>query len=671
MRKALGSWPAAGLAALALLYLWWLMFPGRYGPIGMNLDESWVYEINRLSAEFGWRGAVFSHGPLGFLLHPRDVGVNLPLATGFWLLVHALFGALLVHYARQSRSVLTVLLCVAGYTIAGALGLQWLGYEHHLMIVFGLLLALRPDLRRWRTAVALASGALGGLLLFVKLNLGFCALTMLIVSYLAGPGSTASAPHRGGWLHRVKRRWAAAAQEREAATVWIAGLAYALTVAALGWSFLAPLGNLLDWFRFSLDILLEYSVALSVSGPVELTTVALLGLSLYGLNAVWLTRHAPGLRAPVWVLATVLLFAFKACFVRQDGHEVTFFPILIAAFSVLILQAREDRGLRVLCPSLVVAIALALPAAAYYRDLSRLKYPDVLTYLEGRRSWEHIHKLLRFGALRRELSEQTEMILGRLQMPQRWRPRLRHRSVGTIPFRSSICAANRLRCVPNPVLQWYAGASQAIDLWSAAHYRSPAAPDYLIVEFHDIDGRHPLWGLPATWQAVLRRYRVVETLREHNTLLLKKSGRPVLETAPVVDQVTVPLRQWIEVPRSGPPLLAALRLRLGAWGALRKLLFRIPPVLLELETRSGARRRYRMLPATAAGGLLINFLPPDIAAFSELLRGRFSADQQVVRFRISGSGSAYYDRRVELRWLELEIATPAAARRTAAAAAAR
>jgi hypothetical protein len=633
------------------------MFPGRYAAFGGPFEESWVYEINRLTAESGWRGTAFSYGPLGFLLYPRDIGVNLLVAIGFYLFVHLLFAALISYHAIRAASRLSVFLFVAGYTLAAALGLQGLGYEYHLLIVYGLLLAVRPKHQRAQFANAWSGGMLAAMLLFLKFNLGLCALGMLVVRCLTDR-LPASAP-RAWSLEALHRRlfpavFTSAHSSRQTWRVALgAAVGYLLSIVGIGLAYLGP-GDFPNWLRFSVDIASQYSVALSLAGPRDLTYLALLGIAVYLVTAIWLGRRDPALRAPLWLFTVLIAFAFKGGFVRQGGQDAMFFPTVIAVLSALPLLSRGARLPQVNGLSLVLTIALALPAATYHRDLSRLKYPDVLDLLVGQRGWEQIRSLLHLSDLRRDLAGQSAANLLAMRLPAPWLARFEGRTVNVIPSGHVLCAANRLHCPPTPLLQLYTGGSQAIDRWNAAYYQGPAAPDYLIVQFGDIDGRHPLWGVPATWQAILRRYRPVEALPEKNLLLLVRTEPVAAVPAPTVFVVTtIRVQQWCEVPISDRPLLAGFDLRLGWWGWLRKLLFRIPAVTIDLETRSGVIRTYRMIPGSAASGLLLNYLPADLTSMNQLFEGRFPEEDQIVRYRLSGFGSAYFEPRVGLTWYEL------------------
>ena len=57
-----------------------------------------------------------------------------------------------------------------------------------------------------------------------------------------------------------------------------------------------------------------------------------------------------------------------------------------------------------------------------------------------------------------------------------------------------------------------------------------------------------------------------------------------------------------------------------------------------------------MIPATASGGVFINFLPANMRELEELLS--HASGDRVVRFKITGPGVGYYRKRVGLTWKE-------------------
>ena len=83
-----------------------------------------------------------------------------------------------------------------------------------------------------------------------------------------------------------------------------------------------------------------------------------------------------------------------------------------------------------------------------------------------------------------------------------------------------------------------------------------------------------------------------------------------------------------------------------------KVLFRIPPVYIDIIRATGLKESYRITPEVAEDGFLLNYLPKDQFDLSDLLNGK-SIDR-VARFRISGPGVSYYKRAASLVWKDTD-----------------
>jgi hypothetical protein len=102
------------------------------------------------------------------------------------------------------------------------------------------------------------------------------------------------------------------------------------------------------------------------------------------------------------------------------------------------------------------------------------------------------------------------------------------------------------------------------------------------------------------------------------------------------------------VPAAEGLLYAQMKLALSAEGALRKTLFRLPPIMLEVEYASGRHDAYRLAPKVAQNGLLLSQLPPNLAKLAGLFRCQ--AADQVRRFKITGRGADFLKPSLKLTW---------------------
>jgi len=116
--------------------------------------------------------------------------------------------------------------------------------------------------------------------------------------------------------------------------------------------------------------------------------------------------------------------------------------------------------------------------------------------------------------------------------------------------------------------------------------------------------------------------------------------------------------RWVEVAPApaGSWTFAALDLSPSWRGHLERWLLGLPPLLLEVVDDRGLQRTARILPDTAAGGLL---LAPSVSNLDELA-ALWSAPARlprIVRFRLTGPGLRDISA-VRVRWLAGRVALP-------------
>ncbi|MFC1972201.1 hypothetical protein ACFLVE_02195 [Chloroflexota bacterium] len=247
----------------AICYLIFITFPGFYSPIRTGLDPSWAYGLNYLAQSghiFG-RDVVFSYGPLGYLLSPLNIGSNLIFALTLWVIVHSLFAFILIHFLKTKR-LLPFLLFIIAYIIISAIGWLWLIlYEYHIVLILGLLLCASLEVSKKTYYITLPlAGLLSGLSLFMKLNLGLTALTMIII-------------YAGICVIKMRKKvWQA---------VLLSFLPYLLIIACLAKIHFQSYQHFARWIIASFEIVDGYSTAMAVIGSEKILILGVIAIILY------------------------------------------------------------------------------------------------------------------------------------------------------------------------------------------------------------------------------------------------------------------------------------------------------------------------------------------------------------------------------------------------------
>jgi hypothetical protein len=612
-------------ALLAILYLFIVRFPGPYIYYGVGIDYSWHYGINYFAHSkyvFG-RDVAFTYGPLGYLLVPEDMGPNLIEALSFGLALHVLLVIILLFYALKQKKVLPVVLFVLCYTLASIVGVGSYG-EYSFLAISCLLVCISWDKNRIGLMAAVINAVLAGTFLFIKFNLGISSLAVIVISALV----------------RLLIRDKGALR-----SLFILAGTYLGTILLLSELNLGSVRNFLAWLGVSIAMADGYSVAMSFVGSRISLALALLGAGVYLILSLAFFKIRSKLFYLALAFGIAVFFSFKHGYVRQDMHELIFFPFLLTVISILILNSNAFE-LKLSLMSFLIVFMLAVPLAIRDRYLG---YSSVAQPL-GSNGRVNIHRLLDLKGIRQELGVLGQANLKSKQLPPDWLALIKADGgrVGTLPWEISYCAANDLACDPFPTLQMYNAHKSSLDKWASAHYRGSQAPDFILAEFEDIDGRNMLLSTPATWRAILHNFEIAQMATPQGLRLLRRRSQASEENLTVINQDGANVGQWISVPASDKALFASIDMRLRMIGLISKAVFRIPPVYISLLYESGRFASYRIIPDTAKNGLLINYVATDMVGLDGLFR--HNAADRVTKFKISGAGADYFEKNITVVW---------------------
>jgi hypothetical protein len=628
-----GGGPGARLLGVATALVFFALYfrLGFHAP-APGLDSSWIWGINEAAATgaLPGRDVVFTYGPLGFLLLPTPTGHHFVWATLAALLVTGLATLLLLRHLRR-RGALRALLFLAGWLAAVCLRLpqhtQWL-------LLFPFLLAPGADLPRGpRIALPLAT-LLGCALLLVRVDLGVCALAAAAVVLAL----------------RARRGELAASGAVAAAAALIA------TVTV----FDGP-SNAVAWLREQGELVVGYSATMGDEGPTVVLVASLLAVLTYfaALTSAWLRRE----RHRVLVLAFLpaVIVQWKHSVVRHSaGHAGTIFPLLVALLVALALLAPRRREAWIAFAASAVVALLALAA----RPSTELV--GVGTVLAESRL--HLGGAVRLARTRTRFRRMSKASLAALAFPSppAFGP---DATFDALPFDLTLLPANHLRWRPNPVLQLYAAYTRHLDERCAAHFAGPSAPSHVLVDRGRIDLRQPVWDAPRTWQALIAAYQpavALSTPAAGPVLVLARRASPLAWSTERLAPTRIRWGEWLAVPRDPDGFtFAELELRPSLRGRLASAALRAPPVWLDVREvgegagsyRSPLRRwRWRLVAATASGGLLVDPLPSGL----ERLRLAWSGQRgPAVEIRLTGSPWAVAPPR--LTWRLARLGPPVSA----------
>jgi hypothetical protein len=554
-----------------------------------SLDPSWQAALH-MAAHRRMTGLVFTYGPLGFLGQSVAYYRWTVFLSGLYVFAVGLgIAAALISVLRRAIGLPAAAL--VAFVLVSAT--RDLGVTDHVVVLvvvtaFGLLRGDHSP-RAERILVA-AGGVVAGTHLLVKFNAG---VTVWIVGAIA-----AWFVGRRGW--RSELVFLGGAVGSLLAGFVITGNSPAGLVTFLARSFAVASG-----YSQAMGIEAEgrghfYAVAAGVAA-------VLLALGWLGTRGwSWDRRLGLGLIGAMWLYA-----GFKLGFVRHDSHDVAFFGEALAvgaalAGSLAIAVPEEVVRTwvrRVTGGVATVGLFVALLAASSL-DLGQIVNPGPALARVG----DDVPVLASPARLARAITEGRANLQRRYyKLPPPVLAALKGRTVHIHPWEAGIAwAYPELRWRPLPVFQEYTAYTAELDELNADFLTGPRAPERILTQHISIDLRNPDWESPKVTVALACHYR--EEVGGGQWQVLRRVPNrcgPEQTLAVVKARVgdTVPIPET-----EGRDVLVVARisgLDSSVLYGLRSTLWRAPEVYAHLDRR----RRWRIVPGTAANGLVVRATP--------------------------------------------------------------
>lgn len=549
---------------------------------GIDPPLSWVFNfLIHHNPELG-KDIIFPHGPLAFVMYPLPVGYNLVITAILYFLAKGLFAFFLLS-ARFAHGpfrmlvslIFTVILLAFLDFLLVLIGIVLLGYVNYLLT------------RQWGwlvipviiTSVSVYIKAFVGI---VCMLLGIAFIIILILEYF---------------------------RNRKSIKIFIF-IPFIPLCTMLVWVLLyGEIDGIVRYFQGMLELAGDNSAAVAyypdnnwfVLGATALLTLILVTLHIKSRSARFILLVAPSLFA-LW----------KYGMAREDfQHNGMFFLFIVMIILVFILFV--DRYYKV---TFVLGAAIII---LMYLNLQNALYPEPMKIsVTGFRQVKQMLTDYEYFADTCNAASERNTLRNKLDSPLR-------NLIGTsttdvYPWDYSFIAVNHLNWVPRPVLQSYACYTPWLDNQNAVHFRSGAAPEFLIWELrkitHDIhdgtmesiDGRYLFNDQPETVLAILSHYRLER--KQGGTfpvLLFRKRTEPLGYSDSVISTDTVTWNEWLDVP-SGVDGLTKLKVQLkrNTAGDLKSFFYKDEACYMNYMLENNEIRMYRIVPENAVQGLWIN-----------------------------------------------------------------
>jgi hypothetical protein len=602
--------------------------PDRIEAFGPGLDPSWIDSLNEFARSpfvFG-RDFVFTFGPLGYVLRPLDLHENLRDAFAWRVFADLSVTALLIHRLLSGARLWQVAAAALGFAALPAVGVEF-EYQINAALLFACVSALNMN-RGPRLATLTVASCASAALAFMNLGVGAVALAILSAS----------------WLLLLLLRRDRRAVFASVGAYGAAGLAFA--------RFLFPSSrDFQSWLLLSAQLVRGYDTAMAIwDGPRAQLALALAVLAALCAGTALLTRAKSESAPAVWLGLVPIALSFKHSFVRHDPeHLAPFFALTCALALTIVVSSNKVREIS--AAGALALLSLITLGLSFDTRLRPLEIALASDQRSGRRGVYRIQLLQDLEGQRSALRNVGEVRLQADRLPDRWRAEIGGETAMIVPWESAICRANQLRCIPYPTLQMYATYTPELDRWASERIRT-ASPRFIVLGFLAIDGRHPVLDAPEVWQVLLDGYEVVEQDPARQNLLLRKRTSPVQRSSAALPPRSIQIGEWVPVPEGAGWLRAGLELSLNASGWLRRAVYKLGRVGIELRYRSGRIQSFKLVPAVMADGLLIDGLPTDLSSLAALFDGRVV--DHVTFFRLVATAPGNFARDIPVRFRRLE-----------------
>jgi hypothetical protein len=599
-----------------------------------TLDLSWAYALNeavRKHLIFG-KDVIFTFGPLSSvytdLYHPETYLVIL----GSSCLIAAAF--VVGCFVLCDGSYLILLLPF----ILSQCGLSETGLYDSVYFVMPFLIQLATT----RLIVSGAKLTVFSLVLILFMFSGLALLPLIKISFsvpvfVCGSLTTIT----------IARKSIAAAI--------VAGITAALAMA-LAWCLMGqPLSELPGYFFSQQPVILGYGEAMSVSGAVSEPITYLLG-ALVVWAAFILAANSRFGKQTIGLalgLAIVLFLGFKEGFVRHDHiHPLAAGGTLLLSSFVLLLTFR----FRFFAVGMVAGICGWAAVNGAYVDVNPAgafsRFTRVLSRsMEG--LFIQVSSSISFPKVFEDMRAQ---IRKELPLPE---------ASGTVdlyPFNLAAIFAAGQEWSPRPVIQSYSAYAPNLATLNRIHLEGDSAPDRIYFAVSTLDHRYPSLDDGASWPVLISRYQATQYTRGPDGwfglveyAILEKRFRPIaVHVGPPLMNKRASLGDEVSVPRANAPIWANIDVEPTFIGRVLAVIYKLPPLFLELRYADGSTEQFRFIPAEAHTGFLLTPTVRNATDFTHLLGGQqdeIGRDRPCASFAISAGSNSVLKRIIHYLWI--------------------
>lgn len=371
-----------------------------------------------------------------------------------------------------------------------------------------------------------------------------------------------------------------------------------LVSTGIFWTFSGqPLSGLADYFIGLTPIISGYTEAMARDGNSREYIIYLIAMIAVVGFLFCQTKGAIYDRSIVaFIFLGILFLAFKAGFVRHDGHAITSGTMILlgALLAGTLLPIRSALPLLVACFIVWGYIDIAYtknPVDGIEKNVKKTFF----------NTWNGLkQRILAPQSLTKEYKDR----IGQLN------------KIGGIPklegtadiysYDQAYLLASGNTWSPRPILQSYSVYTPKLAEINKLHLLASNRPDNIIFSIQSIDNRLPSLEDGASWPVLLSNYAPSSYSGDYLYLKHRETDIPSNVPPKSIGGGIYSLGEQINLPDSAGPIFAKLNIRRSLAGSIMNTLFKPSQLQMKLTMQNGATRNYRIISGMTESGFIIS-----------------------------------------------------------------
>ena len=354
----------------------------------------------------------------------------------------------------------------------------------------------------------------------------------------------------------------------------------------------SSLSNLPDYFISIGDIISGYTEAMASESNREILIYPFFCISLAGV--IFLQKKI-ALFSKIFLLGLFGIFlftAFKAGFVRHDGHAIAAAIALLIASVLLPCIIDSPRVVIIFLFGLVGSTIIE----SHYINLLEAYRNIPSTYSSA---WQGItNRTHHSNSFNADFERAVLSLKEKAGFP------LLAGTTDIYSYDQSYLIASGNCWNPRPIFQSYSAYTPPLAEKNREHLSGDHAPDNIFFKIEPIDGRIPSMEDGASWPALLTGYKPKQWI--HEFLLLKKREGFVAVEPTFLKRGNYSLGEVVKLPATPDLLFVQIEIRQTLLGRLAEILLKPTELHIVVTFQNGATREDRLISKMASSGFLIS-----------------------------------------------------------------